>query len=593
MKSLVPRQRLELSQPVFRLTVWDGSRAGSCQPTLRCYKGRGSTLCASADSASGEASIPSAPSTVPSVTPGSISAQPLAGSAPVSPEPSAAVPASDAPTGVQHSMLQSAAVMRQLTGCETATDCMAKFLELAEQEDQLGVLKEEDCIAVIGAAIDRGNFELAKDVYNTMGRSTAAMPGALDAGRSSVDGSTWVFPPATIQSTQAMVMLLARELRVGDALDVVARIRSRGLPSADEVPFGVVVSSPLAPDKALTVVQPQEGSKVVACAESRYEFEVFSGTVLGAPKSEAQNAADGLLKRFFGFGKGACQAVHEVVVRAPDGISRTFRFGTTTADVPAQEGERVSVIACPEASQSLRKQGLLTSRPPGTKPGEPLEVVNHELGTRTLLVRPTSKAAAALPPWLPYAAGAFLLADFGSGFVDANLPTLIAGGAAAAGASFVGGNQFLIPRLKQLPEKSVAVEEVQQGLLQQYATLTDKARKLSIATKDGIRSLARLWQLQVKMQSVGGSYDARLGRVISARGLLEGQVQQQLVLLEGYSRIASMIEIEVEMNTSVPQSEIDDIESQIRDLAEVEEMQQEWELQAEAQDELETLLRVS
>lgn len=57
--------------------------------------------------------------------------------------------------------------------------------------------------------------------------------------------------------------------------------------------------------------------------------------------------------------------------------------------------------------------------------------------------------------------------------------------------------------------------------------------------------------LQVKMQSVGGSYDARLGRVISARGLLEGQIQQQLVLLDGYSRIASMIEIEVEMNTSV------------------------------------------
>lgn len=43
----------------------------------------------------------------------------------------------------------------------------------------------------------------------------------------------------------------------------------------------------------------------------------------------------------------------------------------------------------------------------------------------------------------------------------------------------------------------------------------------------------------------------------------------------------------------VPQSEIDDIESQIRDLTEVEEMQEEWELQAEAQDELETLLRVS
>lgn len=86
----------------------------------------------------------------------------------------------------------------------------------------------------------------------------------------------------------------------------------------------------------MQVVQPQEGSKVVACAESRYEFEVFSGTVLGVPKSEAQNAAEGLLKKLFGFGKGACQAVHEMVVRTPDGTSRTFRFGTTSADVPAQ-----------------------------------------------------------------------------------------------------------------------------------------------------------------------------------------------------------------------------------------------------------------
>lgn len=90
------------------------------------------------------------------------------------------------------------------------------------------------------------------------------------------------------------------------------------------------------PVPCMQVVQPQEGSKVVACAESRYEFEVFSGTVLGAPKSEAQNAAESLLKRVLGFGKGACQAVHEMVVRAPDGTSRTFRFGTTSADVPAQ-----------------------------------------------------------------------------------------------------------------------------------------------------------------------------------------------------------------------------------------------------------------
>jgi hypothetical protein len=75
---------------------------------------------------------------------------------------------------------------------------------------------------------------------------------------------------------------------------------------------------------------------VVACAESRYEFEVFSGTVVGQPTSEALNAGDNLFKRLLGFGKSTCQATHEMVIRTPDGASRTFRFGTASADVPAQ-----------------------------------------------------------------------------------------------------------------------------------------------------------------------------------------------------------------------------------------------------------------
>jgi hypothetical protein len=43
----------------------------------------------------------------------------------------------------------------------------------------------------------------------------------------------------------------------------------------------------------------------------------------------------------------------------------------------------------------------------------------------------------------------------------------------------------------------------------------------------------------------------------------------------------------------VNQSQMDDISAQISDLADVEEMQQDWELQAEAKDELERLLRTS
>lgn len=75
---------------------------------------------------------------------------------------------------------------------------------------------------------------------------------------------------------------------------------------------------------------------MVACAESRYEFEVFSGTVVGKPNSEALNAGENFFKRLLGFGKGTCQATHEMLVRTPDGISRTFRFGTASSDVPAQ-----------------------------------------------------------------------------------------------------------------------------------------------------------------------------------------------------------------------------------------------------------------
>lgn len=82
------------------------------------------------------------------------------------------------------------------------------------------------------------------------------------------------------------------------------------------------------------VIQPQEGVKLVACATTRYEFETFSGTVVET-KSEALNAGMNLIQRFI-LRQPVCQAVHELVVRAPDGTGRTFRLGTASADVPAQ-----------------------------------------------------------------------------------------------------------------------------------------------------------------------------------------------------------------------------------------------------------------
>ena len=79
--------------------------------------------------------------------------------------------------------------------------------------------------------------------------------------------------------------------------------------------------------------------QVVACASSRYEYEVFSGTVTEAASQALVGSQSALLAAARAVGAWrapAVAAVHELVVRAPGGQSRTFRFGTATANLPAQ-----------------------------------------------------------------------------------------------------------------------------------------------------------------------------------------------------------------------------------------------------------------
>ena len=54
---------------------------------------------------------------------------------------------------------------------------------------------------------------------------------------------------------------LARALRLRDALAAIEGVQRRGVPPGDEVSFGVVVNSPLAPGAPLAVVQPHEGEQ--------------------------------------------------------------------------------------------------------------------------------------------------------------------------------------------------------------------------------------------------------------------------------------------------------------------------------------------
>lgn len=204
-------------------------------------------------------------------------------------------------------------------------------------------LTKADATLLMCSSLQQGNTSLALSLYADMCRARRAVHARSASPGADFDAAglpSW--PPATLQLTSELVLGLCRQLAVSQALDVIDGIKAQGMPRAEEVSFGFVVSSPLLPTQPLAVVQPQEGSRVVADSISRYEFELFSGTVTSC-KSEALQPADGGLLgaavRAVGLlRKPLVAAVHELVVRAPDGLSRTFRAGTASADVPAQVG---------------------------------------------------------------------------------------------------------------------------------------------------------------------------------------------------------------------------------------------------------------
>lgn len=171
-----------------------------------------------------------------------------------------------------------------------------------------------------------------------------------------------------------------------------------------QVSFGYVVNSPLPPCRALAVVQPQEGSKLVSDSSSLYEFELFSGTVVSCSSEALQPANNPIIAAARAVGlwkRPAVGAVHELVVQAPDGTSRTFRAGTATADVPAQVGERITVVCAPNQGKNKQRRLLLTTSPPNTRPGQPMAVTNHRTGAALpLLQPPVSSSQASAPSWV-------------------------------------------------------------------------------------------------------------------------------------------------------------------------------------------------
>lgn len=114
------------------------------------------------------------------------------------------------------------------------------------------------------------------------------------------------------------------------------------------------------------------------------------------------------------------------------------------------------------------------------------------------------------------------------------------------------GNEFLLPRLKQLPLNSVNAERVRQELLAQHKELIAKIVALLRDSGNDVRTLAKLWQLESKMASVSttGSYDARIERIKKAKDNLSSRIRGNVELLYGFSKVPqSVTELSEPLNT--------------------------------------------
>ncbi|KAJ6426447.1 hypothetical protein OIU84_022117 [Salix udensis] len=233
-------------------------------------------------------------------------------------------------------------------------------------------------------------------------------------------------------------------------------------------------------------------------------------------------------------------AVHSVVVQTPSGMARTQRFATETVDLPAQKGERVT-IASAVPSNVYRNVG----------PDGKLSLLNPSVLVPLLAVLATGDAA--------------------SGIIDPSLPQFLL--VAAISSLGVGAtlNTLVFPRLNQLPQRSVDVTAIKQKLLSQYDLLQSRIKELKEAAEKEVWMLARMCQLENKIFRYRRTF-----------------------LSCSYARISSMIEIEVEMDSDVLAAEalsnVESMAEQIQQIMELENLEERWRLQAEANDEAERLL---
>ncbi|XP_059443206.1 uncharacterized protein LOC132175324 isoform X2 [Corylus avellana] len=459
-----------------------------------------------------------------------------------------------------------------------------------------GVVGVDDCCLIITAALQRNNAELALSVFYAM--RTSFDQGASE-NRPSVERWRWTRPDVHVYTT--LVQGLAASLRVSDALRIIEDICQVGVSPGEEVPFGKVVRCPSCMI-AVTVAQPQHGIQIVSCAKCRYKYELISGDIVSIESEEISMdvpAWKRWLRLLQIMKQRTPSAVHSIVVETPSGMARTHRFATETVDLPAQQGERVSIaVAAP--SNIYREVGPFKFSPkaPNFYPGEPMCLTNHKDGRESLLLRAPQKegSSSLLNPSILFPLLAVLATgDAASGIIDPSLPQFLSVAAVASLAVGATLNAFVFPQLNQLPQRSVDVIAIKQQLLSQYDVLQSRIKELKEAAEKEVWMLARMCQLENKILAVGEpSYRARRSRVKRVREGLENSLRGRIELIDSYARISSMVEIEVELDSDVLAAEaasnVERIAEQIQQIMELENLEERWRIQAEANDEAERLL---
>ncbi|KAI9174478.1 hypothetical protein LWI28_017920 [Acer negundo] len=459
-----------------------------------------------------------------------------------------------------------------------------------------GVVSVNDCRLIINGAIGRGKTALALSVFYAM---RSSFDQGVGENSSFVDRWRWSRPDVSIYTS--LVQGLAASLKVSDALRLIDDICRVGVSPGEEVPFGKVVRCPTCLI-AVAVAQPQHGIQIVSCSKCRYKYELVSGGIVSIDSEEISMDIPAWKRglRFLQIMKQSIPAaVHSIVVQTPSGMARTHKFATETVDLPAKEGERVTVASA-SPSNVYRAVGpfKFSLKDPNFYPGEPMCLTNHKDGRESLLLRAPTKDgnSSLLNPFslIPLLA-VLATGDAVSGIVDPSLPQFLSIAAVASLAVGTTLNNVVFPQLSQLPQRSVEVIAIKQQLLSQYDVLQSRIKELKEVAEKEVWMLARMCQLENKIYAVGEpSYRARRSRLKRVREGLENSLRGRIELIDSYARISSMIEIEVEMDYDVLAAEevssTENVAEQIQQIMELENLEEKWRLQAEANDEAERLI---